>query len=66
MQEIHDRLSSNDEALIISGLRILKNFLQAFEFEVDEDRKPAYVVVDAFFPLIEKLVTYVLSGSSPN
>ena len=66
LQEIHDRLSSTEENIIISGLRALKELLRAYEFEIDEERKPIYQIVDLFFPQLEKLIEYVTGGNSPN
>ncbi len=66
LQEIHDRLSSPQENIIISGLRALKELLRAYEFEIDEERKPIYQIVDLFFPVLEKLIQYVTTANSPN
>jgi hypothetical protein len=38
----------------VSGLRALKSILQAFEFEINADRKPMNQIVEIFFPVIEQ------------
>ena len=37
---IHQRLTSNNEQYIVSGLRALKSVIQAFESAIEEERKP--------------------------
>ena len=44
---------SADVRYKISGLRALKSLIQAFEFEIDQKRKPLNQIVDIFFPIIE-------------
>jgi hypothetical protein len=66
LNEIQLRLQSSEEDIIISGLRALKEVLRAYEFEIDEERKPIYQIVDLFFPQLEKLIQYVTSGNSAN
>jgi hypothetical protein len=38
---------------ILSGLRALRSIVQAFEFEIGEERKPLETLVEIFFPVIE-------------
>lgn len=52
-QQLLGRLSSNDEAYIMSGLRSLKAIVSAFEFEINADRKPLEEIAVVFFPTIE-------------
>jgi hypothetical protein len=59
VQEIHQRLSSNDEGTIISGLRAFKEVIRAYETAIEEERKPLYQLVETFFPLLENLIQYV-------
>lgn len=40
LNEIHDRIKSDNEHFLISGLISLKTLLEAFKYEIDEDRKP--------------------------
>lgn len=40
VQEIADRLKSQNEAAVISGLLALRQIFQAGESEIDEDRDP--------------------------
>jgi hypothetical protein len=65
VDEIAFRLNSGNEDLIISGLRSLKSVLKAYEFEIDEERKPLFTIVDKFLPMLESLTQYVTSGQSP-
>lgn len=51
-----DRISSGNEPYIISGLRALKSILSAFEFEINQDRKPLDTLVEVFFPVIESSI----------
>jgi len=53
-QQIIGRLQSNDLRYKVSGLRALKSILQAFEFEINADRKPMNQIVEIFFPVIEQ------------
>jgi len=53
-QQIIGRLQSNDLRFKVSGLRALKSILQAFEFEINADRKPMNQIVEIFFPVIEQ------------
>ena len=48
-----DRISSGNEPYIISGLRAFKSIICAFEFEINQDRKPLETLVEVFFPVIE-------------
>ena len=55
-QAIHQRLTSNDERYQMSGLRALKSIVQAFEFEIDNERKYLHELVEIFFPVLEGLL----------
>jgi hypothetical protein len=59
---ISQRLQAGDERCLVSGLRTLKAVLQAFEFEIHEERKPLNQLVELFFPILEG----VLSGPTFN
>lgn len=59
---ISQRLQAGDERCLVSGLRTLKAVLQAFEFEIHEERKPLNQLVEFFFPILEG----VLSGPTFN
>ena len=39
-QQLIDRITSGDERYVVSGLRALRSIVQAFEFEINADRKP--------------------------
>ena len=66
LQEIHNRLTSQNESLLISGLLSLKNIIEAFEHEIDSDRKPLHHLVELFFPVLENLVSHVSQNNSQN
>ena len=53
---INQRLTSNDEQLIVSGLRALKSVIQAFESAIEEERKPLDNLINSFFPVLEGLL----------
>lgn len=40
--------------------------MQAFEFEIHEDRKPLNHLVETFFPIFEGILGSELLNSSPN
>lgn len=52
--QIEQRLSQGEIGFIESGLRALKSILDAFEFELTEERKPMALLVEKFFPIIEQ------------
>jgi len=52
-EQMHQRLTSNDERYQTSALRALKSIFQAFEFEIKEERLPLYQLVELFFPVLE-------------
>lgn len=54
-----------DERALISGLRTLKSVLQAFEFEIELERKPLHQLVEYFFPQLEGILASFTS-ESPN
>lgn len=49
----------------MSGLRAFKAVLQAFEFEIHEERKPLHQLVEYFFPQLEGVLATLLA-QSPN
>lgn len=52
--------------MLVSGLRALKSVLQAFEFEIHEDRKPLNSLVEVFFPILEGILGSTLLSQSEN
>jgi len=57
VQEVVQRLQSNNPQLIISGMKALKNIMRSYEFEIDEDRKPLFSLVEYFFPHLEVIIS---------
>lgn len=51
-----DRITSGNEPYIISGLRALKSIICAFEFEINQERRPLETLVEVFFPVIESAI----------
>ena len=64
--QIEQRLGSDNEQAIVSGLRTLKSVLQAHEFEIFEDRKPLDNLMSTFFPIIERMLALPVITQSPN
>ena len=50
----------------MSALRALKSICQAFEFEIDQERKPLHEIVQVFFPVLEGLLGSSEVMNSPN
>jgi len=44
----------------MSGLICLKNLMQAYEFEIDQERKPLFQIAELFFPVLENLIQIVI------
>lgn len=59
VQEIAQRLKSQNEAAIISGLMALRQIFQAGEGEIEEDRDPMNQLVEGFFPILESIMAQV-------
>ena len=57
---------SNDERYQTSALRALKSIFQAFEFEIKEERKPLYHLIEVFFPILEGIISSDAFVNSPN
>ena len=65
-QQIHQRLTQGDERFKISGLRALKSIIQAFEFEINAERRPLNQIVELFFPVLEGILGETELQSSAN
>ena len=65
-KQILDRIQSNNELYIVSALRVLKSIVEAFQFEIEVERKPLDSLVTLFFPVIEQSIlgSQTLSQSS--
>lgn len=64
--EISQRLNSTEENLLISGLLALKNILKTLEYDIEEERKPLFHLVEYFFPHIERLLPVIQQSNSGN
>jgi hypothetical protein len=56
IQQVGQRLQSNDERYQTSALRALKSIFSAFEFEIKAEREPLHQLIDVFFPVLEGLL----------
>lgn len=59
--EIEGRLKQSDENLLISGLTALKNVMEAYEYQVEEERGPLNNLVSYFFPVLEQHMQSVMN-----
>lgn len=66
VHEIAERLKSQNEAAVISGLLALRQIFQAGESEIDEDRDPMNQLVEGFFPILESIMAQVAQSTSDN
>jgi hypothetical protein len=47
---------TNNDQMIVIGLRALREFVRAFQDEIDEKRKPLINIFQLMFPHLEKLM----------
>lgn len=67
IEQISQRLTSNDERFQTSALRALKSVFQAFELSLEgTERRDLYQLVDHFFPLLEQFMGQESFQQSPN
>lgn len=66
-EQISQRLTQSDERYQTSALRALKSIFQAFEFEIEKEKRTVLnQLVDHFFPQLEQLMGQQSFQSSAN